>query len=112
AVREAHTADQLRQAWEKEETYRREAEQLSIRLALKRAQTLCEQGDAGRGILWLTRGLEIAPSGQDLALHHAIRVNLSAWSQQVHPLRFGLSHPREVIALAVSPDGKSLATAS
>jgi WD40 repeat protein len=86
------------------------AERYRAQLALERGMTLCEQGDVGRGMLWLSHSLEIAPA-QDADLQQEIRANLAGWGRQVHPLRAVLPHPGLVRTVAFSPDGQVFLTA-
>jgi predicted Ser/Thr protein kinase len=88
--------------------------QANYRLAenyLERGLTLCEQGDAARGMLWFVRGLKAAPP-EDSSLQRAIRGNLSNWVGELHPLRAILSHQGRVWAVAFGPDGKTVLTGS
>jgi WD40 repeat protein/serine/threonine protein kinase len=78
---------------------------------LDRGLTLCAQGDAARGMLWLVRGLKEVPP-EDSSLQGAIRCQLSNWVCELHPLRAILSHQGRVEALAFSPDGKAVLTGS
>jgi WD40 repeat protein/tRNA A-37 threonylcarbamoyl transferase component Bud32 len=110
---------QWRQAvWQRQQAERRLAENY-----LDRGRTLCEQGDTGRGMLWLARSLELAPAD----LQRAIRLNLAIWYPQVNKLRAILEHgtvetsatgfstpnstPRPGISVvAFSPDGSRILT--
>jgi WD40 repeat protein len=69
-----------------------------------------EQGEASRGLLLLTLGLEMAQDGEAEDLQEAFRWNLGAWSREIHPLQRTLAHPDAVRAAAFSPDGAVLAT--
>jgi WD40 repeat protein len=88
---------------------RRRAERLLVRLSLERGQTLCEQGDVGRGMLWLAHTLQIVPD-EEADLRPAIRANLAAWRGRLHPLRALLSHPAPVRSAAVAADGRAVLT--
>src|SRR5439155_21177032 len=68
-----------------------------------------QQGDVGRGMLVLARGLEIAPA-EDSNLQKAIRTNLGGWHRQLRPLREVLEHPGGVNAIAFAPDGRMVVT--
>jgi WD40 repeat protein len=96
---------QTRAALQEAEGQRRRADQLSARLALERGLALGEQGEAARGMLWLSHSLEIAPA-HDADLRRDIRANLAIWRHQVHPLRVVLPHRGWVRAVAFRPDGK------
>ena len=69
---------------------RRDAQRRFTRLALDRGLGLCEQGHADYGLLWLRRGLQLAPADDD-DLQRLLRLSLDGWHHQVHPL---LRHPR------------------
>ncbi|MHC4567536.1 MAG: protein kinase domain-containing protein, partial [Planctomycetota bacterium] len=58
-----------------------------------RAQALCEQGQVGRGMLWLADSLRIAPAGSGDLLGRAVRTSLAAWSHQLHSLRAVVHYP-------------------
>jgi WD40 repeat protein len=81
---------------------------LSAGLALDRGLALCEQGDAGRGLLWLARALELAPDDAG-DLQWIIRTNLSAWRSQVVGLK-GFQHQTWTRSVAFSPDGRRIVT--
>jgi WD40 repeat protein/serine/threonine protein kinase len=96
-------------AWEEAEQYRQEAEHLSASLALERGLTLAEHGEVAQGMLWLTRGLKIAP-GDDADLQRDLRTSLAVWHRELHPLRAVIPHSDWVGAVILSPDGNLLAT--
>jgi WD40 repeat protein/serine/threonine protein kinase len=102
--------------WQTAVTARREAvaergkaEALLIRLSLDRGQTLCEQGEVARGLLWLGRALILIPPGDENRLR-AVRGDLGAWSQRLRPLRRLLGHPGAVRSAAFAPDGRTVLT--
>jgi WD40 repeat protein/tRNA A-37 threonylcarbamoyl transferase component Bud32 len=89
---------------------RRQLSREAARAALDRGLALCEQGDVGPGLLWLARGLELAPEdARDI--DRALRLHLAAWSGVLS------ARPREPVALrhrdwvemaAFTPDGKTV----
>jgi hypothetical protein len=81
---------------------------LSAGLALDRGLAVCEQGDPGRGLLWLTRALEIVPDDAH-DLQRIIRTNVSAWRGRVVSLR-GFQHQSRTASVAFSPDGRRILT--
>jgi WD40 repeat protein/serine/threonine protein kinase len=91
------------------EAQRRRAERLDARLALGRGQSLCEQGEVGRGMLWLARTLEMVPE-DDVPLRQALRMNLAAWRGRLNTLREVLPHPAAVRDAFYSPDGRAVLT--
>jgi WD40 repeat protein/serine/threonine protein kinase len=69
-----------------------------------RAQTLCEQGEVGRGMLWLADSLKIAPAGSS-DLDRAVRTSLAAWYGQLHSLRAVVQYSDQINAVTFRPDG-------
>jgi WD40 repeat protein/serine/threonine protein kinase len=92
---------------------RRKTLEQTARLALTRGLKLCEEGEAPTGLLWMTRGLEIAPADSQ-QLQRLIRLNLAAWRPQLSELRsmidggggYVLLRPESIY----SRDGKILLT--
>src|SRR5262249_10504145 len=85
---------------------------LSASLILDRGLGLCDQEEVGRGVLWLTRGLEVVPPGSG-ELQHGLRVNLAAWLPRVNSLAaiFPEVQGGTVLAVGFGPDGKTALTA-
>jgi hypothetical protein len=115
AARSRNDEAKARQRAQQEErlatALRSEAEQREVRLTLDRGLNLCEQGDVGRGLLWLTRSLELAGQFGDADLENAIRVNLADWSTQLSVAGPALKLDNIVTNLAYRPDGKALLVA-
>jgi WD40 repeat protein/tRNA A-37 threonylcarbamoyl transferase component Bud32 len=90
---------------------RREGLRLSAGLALGQGLTFCDQDEAARGLLWLARGLEIAPD-EEADLQQVLRTNLAAWWREVHSLRAAFPFPGAVVAEVVvfSPDRRTVLT--
>src|SRR5262249_5921583 len=101
--------------------YRTEAERLSAQLIFEKGAALCEQGDAGRGLLLLARSLEKCPAsavGNALrgvperhgwrSLQRAIRVALPSAALKLHALERVFPFPTHNLAVAFSPDGNAL----
>jgi WD40 repeat protein len=86
-------------------------DQAKARLAenhLDRALVACElEDDAALGMVWLTRALEAAPSGE-ATLDRLIRTNLAAYRRRVPALKAILAPPEVVLAVAFSSDGKTI----
>jgi hypothetical protein len=97
-------------AREREAEQRRLYQGLSARLLRDRALRHCEDGDVGRGLLWLAQSLQLVPE-DDLDLQRAIRTNLAGWQAQVHPLLGLLGHETQVVMAGWSPDGRLILTA-
>jgi WD40 repeat protein/predicted Ser/Thr protein kinase len=89
---------------------RRLYQRLSARLLRDRALRSCEDGDSGRGLLWLAQSLQLVPD-DDPDLQRAIRTNLQGWMGQIHPLLGLLEHDDRVATAAWSPDGCLILTA-
>src|SRR5262249_9910364 len=79
-------------------------------VAFERALSLCEQDDYGRGLLWLTRSLELAPEDAT-DLQRVIRLNLGSWQRELQVPLLCLEHGDAVTRVAFSPDGRTLITA-
>jgi WD40 repeat protein len=83
---------------------------LTASLLRDRALRHCDEGDVGRGLLWLAESLRLVPEN-DRDLARAIHTNLAGWQEQLHPLRALLEHPGHVVSAAWSPDGRLVLTA-
>ena len=111
AVYHYQAANRLGEALHELRSKRRQVDQQSSHLAYEHGQALCEQGDVAQGMLWLVRGLKSARLALDDDLERAFRLNLSAWSLRIHPLRVRCDHPGMIHAAAYSPDGRTIAVA-
>jgi WD40 repeat protein/serine/threonine protein kinase len=94
---------------EESENARQEITGLLAGSYVDQAQTLCEQGHIGRGMLWLARSLRIAPPGDDL--DGAIRTSLAAWRHQLHSLTTVVQYPDKINRVTFSPDGARILVA-
>jgi WD40 repeat protein len=83
------------------------AQRLAALLALDRGIGLCEQGEAGRGLLWLVRSLRLAP-GDAEDIRRAARANLGAWYPSVHALQAYRPQRGITLHVAVRPDGRAV----
>ncbi|MBL7184949.1 MAG: serine/threonine protein kinase [Phycisphaerae bacterium] len=72
-----------------------------------RAQALCEQGEVGRGMLWLADSLKTAPEGSS-NLGRAIRTSLAAWHRQLHSLTTVVQYPDPITAVTFNSDGSRI----
>jgi WD40 repeat protein/tRNA A-37 threonylcarbamoyl transferase component Bud32 len=80
--------------------------------ALDTAQRHFGDHEGNLGLLWLGRALEDAPAN-DRDLQRVVRANLTAWVERAHRLTDVLPHASgAVLDLALSPDGRTVATAS
>jgi WD40 repeat protein/tRNA A-37 threonylcarbamoyl transferase component Bud32 len=94
----------------KADEQRRIAEDLSATLTLDRGLALCERGEVSRGLLWLTRALEIVPSAET-ELQETLRANIASWRHPLTSLRGILPHPDgHVVGVAFEPVGQSFLT--
>ncbi len=76
---------------------------------LDKGQTLCEQGDQKRGLLWMAHSLETAPS--DAAdIQRLIRSNITAWVPPTPRLHKVMPFLHAVRAVRFSRDGKVMLT--
>jgi WD40 repeat protein len=78
---------------------------------LQRGLSAFERGEIGPGLLWTVESWRSAAAADDPAWQRAAKANLAAWSRQHPPIRAVFSHGRPINCLAVSPDGKMVATA-
>jgi WD40 repeat protein/serine/threonine protein kinase/predicted Zn-dependent protease len=116
AASQARSNDDLRQeqqrtraAKDDAETALRQVQKQAALLAAERGQVLVEQGQTPRGLLWLARGLELAPA-EDAGPARAVRTSLAGLRGETPVLKAVLPHPGPVFAAAFSPDGRILAT--
>jgi WD40 repeat protein/serine/threonine protein kinase len=98
------------QARQRERFAREESDRLATSLELDKGLSLCEEGATARGMLRLAHALTIAPA-EARDLRRTILTNLAAWRRPLSPLRAILSHEDAVRAVAISPDGRIVATA-
>jgi WD40 repeat protein/serine/threonine protein kinase/tetratricopeptide (TPR) repeat protein len=77
-------------------------------LALDRGIALADNQQISRGLFWMLRGLESAPSSA-IDLRRVAAANLTLWARQAARPRFILPNANPIFALAVSPDGQTVA---
>ncbi len=85
-------------------------ERLSSAMALDQCSNLCETGEVGRGLLWLTRALDLAVQAGDPNLETVARRNLTAWQSYLMRPAAEFGHKDWVWAVAISPDGRTVLT--
>jgi WD40 repeat protein/tRNA A-37 threonylcarbamoyl transferase component Bud32 len=92
----------------------RRAKYIDAHLALEKGTNWIDRGEIARGLLWLVRGLEVAPADAG-ELQRSLRTLLDSWGRRVPQIRMAFPHflPRykPLQAMALSPDGKVLVTA-
>jgi eukaryotic-like serine/threonine-protein kinase len=96
----------------RERDARREAERLLTGAAVDQGMALCERGEVRQGLLWLARGLGMAHRAGDADLERAARVSLTGWQARLIRPAARLPHKDWAWAVAFSPDGQTVATAS
>jgi WD40 repeat protein len=107
AVREGRNAHELDAALTVSEEQRKRGDYLLAASYLDRGISLCEHGDLSVGLLWLARGLEVAPA--DAAdLRNALRANLADWSRQSASLRGVFRYPGQMALQVLGPDARTL----
>jgi eukaryotic-like serine/threonine-protein kinase len=87
---------------------RREAAKGRAELAMDHGRALCEQGEIGQGLLWLTRSLRLACEASDQSLARAARVNLADASARLGRQLARLQGRSPALELAFRPDGRGL----
>jgi WD40 repeat protein/tRNA A-37 threonylcarbamoyl transferase component Bud32 len=91
-----------------EEAGRRERA-VEAHLALERGLNRIDRGEIGHGLLWLARGLEVAPD-DEAGLQGSLRLTLGSWKSWAPRPGPALEHGDHVFAAAFTHDGKVLAT--
>ena len=76
-----------------------------------RGLNFLNQGDSGRGLLWLSLALEYA-APDDRRRQDALRLLLGAWNLRRHHLQAIIPASESLSAPAFSPDGKTVLTGS
>jgi eukaryotic-like serine/threonine-protein kinase len=106
------------EVWQAEVRYRGEqelalgeAKDALARLSLERAHQSLGREAHAEGMLWMARALEHAPA-EPPDLQRLIRTSLSAWHSGAKLLERSFRHGGEVHAVAFSPEGRRLVTAS
>jgi WD40 repeat protein len=79
--------------------------------ALNNGLGKCAEGKIGEGMLWLARSLELAPDDAK-DYDRVARTNLGSWSGMLYPLRAVLPQSEQLVAVALSVDGKTIFTAT
>ena len=89
--------------------------QSNRRLAIQhfeRGLAAFEKGEVDAGLLWTLESWRSAIAANDLSWQRAARASLSAWLPRQPRLRGLYSHDRPIVNVAISPDGKTVASAS
>jgi WD40 repeat protein/tRNA A-37 threonylcarbamoyl transferase component Bud32 len=95
---------------EKAQQARLDAFENQAQLTLHQALALCDQGEVGRGLLWLARSLERATEAKSEGLDRPIRVNLADWGGQLsRPLRHSpMRHEAPILGFAFRREGRAV----
>lgn len=110
AFREHRVADKISQEQANTAAALRQSQELAATLALDRGLGLCEQGEVGRGMLWLVRSLELVPDDAT-ELQRVIRINLGGWRSQLRVQRHQFRGANLAWRVGFHPDGKLVFTA-
>jgi WD40 repeat protein len=109
AADEQASAEGKDQAKAQEEALRK-TRLVEAHLALERTMNHCQRDEIAQGLVWLARGPEVVPE-DEAELQLSFRRQLRAWSRHLHALKQVLPIPSDLkLQLALSPDGKLLAT--
>jgi WD40 repeat protein len=107
AESETQAKNDARSQREAAEQQRRAAQRTATNILLERGVGLCRQRRYGEGLLWLARGLDMAPD--DAAdLQFTLRSLLGSWSTYLCRCTLVLEHPPRVRPAASSADGKTI----
>lgn len=86
-------AERHREARDDATTNLRKSERQEAQLAFNQGITLCDQGQVDRGLLWLTRSLQLAMHAGAQNLERPLRINLADWLQQLSHAEHVCFHP-------------------
>jgi WD40 repeat protein len=103
--------DFIRNSWNEERSEQRI--RWNTELTIERGISLCEQGRADDGLLWLMSGLEqVYETKPPDRADHLARFAIAAWQTQITRLRSFQLLDGPVYAVAFSPDGHTALTGS
>src|SRR5262249_26077924 len=80
------------------------------KLTFHQALALCDQGEVGRGLLWLARSLELANEARSKRLDRPIRINLADWAGRLSRSRplLPMRHAGPIVGLTFHRAGREL----
>jgi WD40 repeat protein len=110
AFREHQAADKIGQEQANTAAALKQSQELAATLALDRGLALCEQGEVGRGMLWLVRSLELVPDNAT-ELQRVIRIDLGGRRSQLRAQRHQFRGGDLAWRVGFHPDGKLVLTA-
>jgi WD40 repeat protein len=98
---------------ERAQQARRVAFEKQAQLTLHQALGLCDQGEVGRGLVWLAGSLAVATEAGSGGLDRPIRINLADWASQLsRPRRLPpMRHAATILAVAFRRGGRALVSA-
>ncbi len=114
AVEKKRAEDQTRRAEDQTRQTRdalAQTKRLSAKLLVERGQGLIERQSPAAGMLWLARGLEMAPA-DDADLQRVARTALAGLRSEMPMLRALFGHDEAVTSAVFSPDARLVLTAS
>jgi WD40 repeat protein/tetratricopeptide (TPR) repeat protein len=83
------------------------SQRLAALMAIEKAQTLIDQHQTAPAMIWMARGLELAPP-EALDLQQVSHAALASLYWDLPVLTRVIEHNSPIFALAVSPDGKTI----
>ncbi len=107
---QAHLRQQAEAARDTVGRATRETQYQLAATSFQRALLLCEQGEVPAGVLSLGRALELAHEAKAADVEQDCRWNLDAWARHLSQLTLVLPHPDQVLAVALSPDDRVIAS--
>jgi WD40 repeat protein/serine/threonine protein kinase len=90
---------------------RRSAEQLAQEMTLDRGLLLCQQGQIGAGLLWLSRCLEMLPDDAERT-DKLVRTAIASWRRELTPVQRIVDAGRGVLDVRFAPEQPLLMTSS
>jgi eukaryotic-like serine/threonine-protein kinase len=126
AIRETQIADEQKKAANEQRKANAEIKSLAnhiqsslnesnrnlARLYFERAESACERGEIGPGLVRLVQSYRSAIAAGDAGWRHTALAGISAWQRHYAAPTAVFSHTDGVRAVAVSPDGKTVLTGS
>jgi WD40 repeat protein/serine/threonine protein kinase len=106
ALRERQNANDLGSALETSNKHLREAEYRLAESQFNQGLSLCEQNNAGQGLLWMARSLKSAPADAR-EFQRYVRLSLTSWQSRQWSLQGCWDNPDDIGAVAFSTDGTS-----
>jgi len=94
------------------EKQRNQTQAQYFRASLERDLRLCESGEVAPGLLMLARSLERQRGVAGVDLEQPLRRFLAGWAPAFHHPKLYIPHKDDILAVAVSPDGRMIITGS